>query len=139
MWLEELVSDPEGLVRLGDRSPALSLQAGKRSDRVNVLRNYHAFVVDLIDHVRFTICHVEYVFPVGDLPHVSPSSKHVSHHLSYSVHAINSISRPDSRQPRRVLQDLQDILPLRVVLQLDHSEVEVADVEGSFRGHCCDV
>src|SRR2546422_6575298 len=139
LCLEELVGDTKSFVRFGNRPLALSFQAGKRSDCVNVLRDYDALVVDLVDHIRFTIGDVEYVFPVGYLPHVSPGPKHVSHHLSHRVHAVDSISCSDGCQSRRVFQDLQDILSLRVVLQLDHGEVEMSDVEGPLRGHSCNV
>src|SRR6266436_579225 len=137
--LEEVIGNAEGLVRLRNRSLAFSFQAGERSNRVNVLWNYNALIVDLVYHVRLTISHVEDVFPVSYLPHVSPSSEHVSHHLSYSVHAINSISRPDRCQPRCVLQDFQDILPLRIILQLNHGKVKMTDIERSLRGHCCNI
>ena len=95
--------------------------------------------MDLVDKIGLAVGDVEYVSPVGDLPHVGPSPMHVSHHLCHGVHAVNSVSRPDGRQPRCVLQDLQNILPLRAVLQLDHGEVEVADVEWSFCGHRCNI
>src|SRR3989442_3830603 len=86
--LEEFVGNAEGLVRLRNRSLAFSLEASERSNRVNVLWNYNALIVDLVYHVRLTISHVEDVFPVSYFPHVSPSSNHVSPHLSSDRNAI---------------------------------------------------
>src|SRR5438309_3219046 len=77
--LQELVCDSESLVSLRDRPSTFTFQACKRPYRINVLRNYDALVVDLVDHIRFAIGHVEYVFPVSHFPHVGPGSVKVSH------------------------------------------------------------
>ena len=95
--------------------------------------------MNLVDHVHFPIVYAQHVFPVCYFPHVGPWSSQVPHHLSHSIHTVNTITHPDRRQPRRSLEHLQYILPFRAALHLDHSKVQVSNVEGTLSGHSGDV
>src|SRR5207245_1114331 len=71
----------EALVRhRNGRFPVL-FHTSQCSYRIHVLRNHNTLIMHLVYHIQLAVHHVQYVFPVDDLPHIRAWASQITHDL----------------------------------------------------------